>query len=215
MADNNIYVGMEGKVGLVSLYDGAPNQVRLDRSGALAVVNAHGHFQEPAARGKMFTASTAVAGVAPGTALSTTPPACLYNPIGSGVDLAISKTSLGYISGTLGAGSILYARGQQLTDPTGGSELTPVNNRLSYSRGVGRFYQGSTLTAAPTIIRAAFILGAALATTAFQNTLITDYTEGEFIVPSGYVFCIQGVAAAGTSPLVLFGITWEEIPAGL
>jgi hypothetical protein len=156
-----------------------------------------------------------VAGVAPGTALSTTPPFCLYNPVNSGKNLVVLRTSLGYVSGTLGAGSLVYASNgaAQPSAPTTGTALVVSINLLgSGGGGVGKAFQGSTLAAAPLIIRPTYTLGAFLATTAAINPPLLDEVAGEFIVSPGGVFVMQAVAAAGTTPLMLFGCSWEEVP---
>ena len=202
----------EGRTGLVSAADGSVNPLRLDKTGAITIVSGHPLYSEATLRGNMFTASTAVAGVAPGTALSTTPPMSLLNPLNSGVDLVILKTTIGYISGTLGAGTVVYAfMTPQATIPTGGAELTPVCNKIGQVHGKGRAFQGSTLAGTPSIIRAAYNMGAALATTALGIAICQDLVEGEIIVPPATCFVIQGVAAAGTTPLVTIGVVWEEM----
>ena len=156
--------------------------------------------------------STAVAGVAPGTALSTTPPLALLNPLNSGRDLVILKTAIGYVSGTLGAGSIVYAYyTPQASLPTGGSELVPVCTKIGQIKGAGRVFQGGTLGGTPLILRPAYHLGAFLATTAESVRVCQDLVEGEIVVPPATCFVMQGVAAAGTTPLVLLSIVWEEI----
>jgi hypothetical protein len=64
----------------------------------------------------------------------------------------------------------------------------------------------------PTILRPAFSTSAFLATTAIAPfTQFKDDLQGEFIIQPGTVLVLQGVAAAGTSPLVIFSVTWEEV----
>jgi hypothetical protein len=202
----------EGRTGLISAADGSVNPVRLDRTGATTVVSAHPLYSEAVLRGNMFCCSTAVAGVAPGTALSTTPPITLLNPFNSGVQLVILKTSLGYISGTLGAGAVVYAYvTPQATIPTGGTELTSICTMIGQVHGKGRVFQGSTLTGTPLILRSAYNMGAGLATSVDFIRTCQDLLEGEFVVPEGTCFVMQGVAAAGTTPLVLMGLVWEEM----
>jgi len=202
----------EGRTGAVTAGDGSINGLRLDKTGAITIVSAHPLYSEASLRGNMFIASTAVAGVAPGTALSTTPPMALLNPINSGVDLVILKTAVGYISGTLGAGNIVYAYyTPQATIPAGGAELTPVCTKVGQIKGAGRAFQGSTISGTPLIFRPAYNMGAALATTALGIGTCQDLVEGEIIVPPATAFVIQGVAGAGTTPLVLISICWEEI----
>ena len=203
----------EGRVGAIIAREGSINPLRQDKTGALPIVSAHPLYSEASLGQRMFIASTAVGGVAPGTALSTTPPLCLWNPLNSGVDLIILKTAIGYISGTLGSGNIVYAYfTPQATTPSTGTELTPVCTKIGQIKGAGRAFQGSTIVGTPLIFRPAYNMGAALATTALGIGVCQDLVEGEIVIPPATVFVIQGVAAAGTTPLVLISICWEEMP---
>lgn len=204
----------EGKVGIVNAQDGTINTLRQERTGAVVVQFAHGSYAEAALRGSIMEVSNAVAGVAHGTAFTTTPPLALWNPPSSGKNLALLKCSVGYVSGTLGAGTIaLGFVPAQVTVPTTGTELTPVCSMVGMPRGVARAFTGSTFTAAPTLFRPVFAQGAFLATTATPTDWATAIIDGEVIVPPGSAIALQGnPCAAGTSPLVMFGMSWEEIP---
>jgi len=202
----------EGRTGLQSRTDGTVDGLRTDKTGAITIVSAHPLYSEASLRANMFVVSTAVTGIAPGTALSTTPPLTLLNPLNSGVDLVILKTSVGYISGTLGAGTIVYAYfTPQASLPTGGTELTPVCTKIGQIKGSGRAFQGSTISGTPLILRPAYSMGAFLATTADPIRTCQDLVEGEIVVPPATVFVMQAVAAAGTTPLVAMSIVWEEM----
>lgn len=193
--------------------DGAAGTARGNITGCMVNAPGHGSFTEPASRATIMEVTTGVAGVAPGTALSTAPPLSLWNPPSSGKNLAILKSSLGYISGTLGGGSIVYALvPSQTTVPTGGTELIPQCSALGMPRGVGRAFQGSTLAAAPTILRPAYIVGAFTAATAVAPDQALDLVDGAIVVTPGSVLVMQGVAAAGTTPLILLSLIYEEIP---
>lgn len=202
----------EGKVGLVTAADGAVSTARIDRTGAVVNAQAHGAYTESAVRGAIMEVSTGVAGVAPGTALSTTPPMALWNPPSSGKNISILKVSMGYVSGTLGGGTVLYAVvPAQNTVPTTGAELTPQCSMIGMPRGVARAFQGSTLAATPTILRPAWVIGAWVGTTASMPQDCVDIVDGSIIVPPGAAFVVQALAGAGTTPLALFSIAYEEI----
>ena len=204
----------EGKVGVQTAADGSQTVIRTDKTGGLVTTQGHGGYTEAAVRGTIMEVATPVAGIAPGTVLSTTPPIILWNPPSSGKNLAILKASMGYVSGTLGAGAILLAcNTSQTTVPTTGTELTPVCSLLGFPRGVGRVFQASTISAIPLIIRTSFTIGAFVGTTASVPTNTVDVIDGSIIVPPGTCLVMQGLAGAGTTPLVIFGFTWEEIPA--
>jgi hypothetical protein len=202
----------EAKVGVQANGAGTQTIHRSAKDGSLVVSNGRGFYTEAASQGNFMIATNAVAGVAPGTALSTTPPMAIWNPPSSGRNLAILKTNVTFVSGTLGAGSIVYATVlTQTTVPTTGTEIVPQCSLLGFPRGVGRAFTGSTLIIAPAILKPAYTLGAFVGTTAVPATMEVDETGGEIIVTPGTVFVMQGVAAAGTSPLVMFGVCWEEI----
>ena len=99
----------EGRVGVAIGADGSQREISLDRTGAVRTANAHGEWWEGACRGNTFYGSTAVAGVDHAASLTTTAPFALYNPSGSDVDLVVLALSMGYISGTLGSGTIVAA----------------------------------------------------------------------------------------------------------
>lgn len=205
---------MHGRIGPGQSADGVPQPIRLGKTLEQILSQLHGRFYENASRGNLFFASTAVAGVAPGTALSTTPPMSVWNPPNSGVLVELLQVFLGYVSGTLGAGSIVHAGLiGQMTVPTGGSELTPQSSIIANVRGKARAFQGSTLVGTPTILRPSLVLGAGLATTAeLPKAPAYDEVDGSIVVPPGAVWAYNGVAAAGTSPLVLIGALYGEVP---
>jgi hypothetical protein len=202
----------ELKTGLINAADGTQIVSRGDRTGAQVTAMAHGSYAEPSRQGALMLACTAAAGIAPGTVLSTTPPLTIWNPPSSNKLLHVMKASVGYVSGTLGAGTICYAAlAGQTTIPSTGTELTPLCANIGYPRGVGRAFSGSTLVAIPTLAYPGPIMGAFLATTALQPIETLHLVDGAVTIPPGSCFCMQAIAGAGTSPLVIFGIEWEEV----
>lgn len=202
-------------IGPQQVGDGCNAPLRGSSDRSLVSVQGHGSLVEPTLRsgsgfGGVYTASTGVAGVAPGTVLSTTPPFTIYNPPGSRKLIAILHSFLGYISGTLGAGSVVYAASitLQAAAPVGGTVLTPTNNFLGGRPGAAQVFQGATLPAVPTILRPAFIIGG----TPTTPMIINDRIEGSLILAEGSALSLQEVGAAGAAPLVLFGMYWEELP---
>lgn len=194
--------------------DGAPFTARGGKTGELVVGLVHPTYYEAASRGRVFTATVGVGGVAPGTAVGTTPGLYLHNPVGSGVWLVPIKASCGYVSGTLGAGQVLYTTnlGAASANPTGGTSLTPVATNLGNgATSSGKAFTGST-TATQTALRSTgWILGASLATTAALPSLLVDLLDGEFVIQPGFGLGLQGLTAAGTSPLVIYSMSWEEV----
>ena len=209
---------VEYRVGTQALTDGAQVPPTLGHQGQSQTDDTHARYYNIAFRTALgenssFVASTGVAGVAPGTVLSTTPPFALWNPPGSGRNLYIIRVTLGYVSGTLGAGSLWYAfvNGQN-TAPTTGTALTSNSSVIgSVGSATGKAYQGSTVGATPSPLRpSALNWGAFLATTAAVNPPQSEEIAGNILVVPGGVFVVQAVAAAGTTPLVAIGVEWGE-----
>ena len=175
----------------------------------------HGALADAALDGRLFHAATAATGVAPGTAIGTTAAFALTNPAGSGVRLLIAKASLGYISGTLGAGTVWHLATIDPQDaiPTGTAivEVPAITNGAGPQ---GRAFTTATLAVAPKIIRPFCSLGASLASTAVQPWQITEDVDGAIVIVAGCTYVLHATAAAGTAPLVAFGVTWEEIADG-
>ena len=204
---------LEGRVGPQFVNDGSFSEVRTGKNGEVIYAHGKGRMAEASMRGELFVASTAVAGVAPGTALGTTPPFAIHNPDGSGILVSIMKVAVGYVSGTLGAGSLVWAENPQTTVPTGGAELTANSLRLGQAAGKAKAYDESTISGTPTILRSSGInFGASLATTALMPVMVQDFVDGEFIVPENQVICLEAVAAGGSTPVIMIGVTWQEIP---
>lgn len=202
--------------GRAGLGDGGGIEARGNRLGELVVSDGLPRFAEWASRGKIWSASTAAAGVAPGTAIGTTPSFYLHNPIGSGTALIPIGAWLGFISGTLGAGSLVYTtnQGAQSANPTSGTAIVPQATLLAggNATAAGKAFTGSTVATQTLVRPTGFVLNAMVTTTATNPVQIRDSLDGEFVIAPGYGLGIQGIAAAGTSPLVLLGMTWLEVP---
>lgn len=161
--------------------------------------------------GNVYSAMTALTGVAPGTAVGTTSAFTLHNPIGSRVNLVIIEGSMGYVSGTLGAGVVTWNANidDDAAAPTG-TAIVEMNQKLGASGNA----QGRALTTAtvpaPTPIRVMGSLGASLASTAVQPWIIRDFVNGAIIVPPGCSISLHATAAAGSTPLVIFNVVWKE-----
>lgn len=193
--------------------DGADVAARLGKTGEVMVSEAHARYYEASSRAVLWSACTATSGVAPGTSLSTTAAFWLHNPIGSGKNLALVTASVGYISGTLGAGSIYLTShaGVAIANPAG-TPIIPRGGML----GVSATPAAAPLTTAtvPTQVPLfpLWTFGAALATSVAFPAALSIPLEGMVVVPPGFGVGLHSVATGGTSPLVTFGMVWEEIP---
>ena len=199
--------------GIKNVGPGATNvRARADRMGALVVSPGNADLAEMVLQGIVMTASNAVAGATPGTVLATTAPLSLWNPPSSGKNLVILHASIGYVSGTLGAGFYAFAITPQATVPTG-TELTPVNNITGMPRGAGRAFTGANaVSAIPTILRPSFSFGAFAGAAALPAELVDD-VKGGIVVAPGNALVITGIGTAGTTPLVVHCVKYAEVNA--
>lgn len=183
----------------------------------LHVILGKARYHELVARGNVYGGMTAVGGVAPGTAIGTAPPQTLFNPPNSGKKLVVLKVSLGYLTGTLGAGTILYvANINPVAAVVTGTAIVVVNLLLGKARSdggnVGQLFTTSTLPATPTLLRPAFNLDASLASSVIGREKLVDEVDGEFQLLPNTALSLQGVAVAGAAPLILLGMVWAEVP---
>ena len=91
-----------------NLSDGTSASERQSRTGEMLNSNVHGKYYDQAFRGKLFHCDFGVSatGIAIST-IGTSPGVALFNPAGSGVNLAIISVRLGFVSGTLILGSVM------------------------------------------------------------------------------------------------------------
>lgn len=176
------------------------------------VYEAFPDFYALARAGQVFHAVTAASGVAPGTAIGTTAAFTLYNPVGSGVNMVVLQGLMSYVSGTLGAGMVEWvANVNPAAAAVTGTAIVPVNALLGGAASNTRAFTTATLPASPTAIRPFCALQASLATTAVAPWQIVDNVLGAIIVTPGCAVSLEGTAAAGTSPLVVFAAAWAEV----
>jgi len=211
---------IQGKVGPVVAADGSLADVRLGRDLCTTIVEGHGRYYENASRGLTLVASTATAGIAPGTALSASPALALANPAGSGKNLSILKVFYGYVSGTLGTGVLWYVQGinpaalpAETTAAFRSSAL--MSGATAPNNDVAKTYSGVSLTNTPVAVRpSAFSLNpyAGGASPLTLNPPLWEEIGGDLIIQPGGWFGIEGIAGAGTTPLVVLGVTYEVVP---
>jgi hypothetical protein len=206
---------LQAKTGPQDNGNGSPNTLRSLREGSLAVRQLGGKYQELVAEGRLFHVCSQAAGVAPGTAIGTAAAFTLYNPASSGKKLVIVQTQMVYVSGTLGTGNIDYVASKNpvAAAPTG-TGLTEVNALIGAGAlPVGQGMETVTLPAAPTLIRPFCSLTPLLASSVLIPWIVVDDVDGMIVVGEGCAVSLEATAAAGTSPLVQFGMSWYEIPA--
>ena len=199
------------RVGPVQGADGTSPAFRSGRESDLIVSQAHGRFAEAVRRGNVY--STAPTAVPLLTNYGTTSPFVLYNPPGSGKWLSILRVSVGYGSGTLGAGSLMHAASTSPTQaaPSGGTPLTPNNNLIGQAGNSVAVPRVSGTVATPVGLGVICSLDAELASSVDGLRTCVYDVDGEFIIKEGCAYHVAAVAAAGTSPVICLGVSWEEI----
>lgn len=205
---------LTGRVGPVYTADGVASQpIRQGRFSELVVGQVGGKYREATIRGNVYSAQTANTGVAPGATISTTGSFTLYNPKGSGKRLVVQKLWMGYVSGTLGAGLVAICTNNDATAAAStGTAITPVNRDVgSANNSVATPLTTSTLPAAPTPIGVLCSLDAFAGGGALTPFVVEKDIDGEIVIEPGCGLTLRGLAGAGTSPLVVFGATWEEV----
>jgi hypothetical protein len=205
------------KVGPAVSGDGTTPQARGGQQGETVVKQATGKYSETVERGNVYTACGAVGGAAVQTSITSTVGFALFNPAGSGVKLRILRVSLAYISGTLGAGAFMHAAydNQGSTALSGGTAAVIRNCQIGNTAvdATTKASDTAVLGAAPTQLRPFGSAFAELATTANGMQTVTEDVDGEFVVMPGGVYSITSImGAAGTSPKVITGVTYERVP---
>lgn len=172
-----------------------------------------GKYKEPTKRGNVYSAMTAVTGVAPGTALGTTAAFCLYNPVGTNKRLIVNKLGMGLISGTLGAGEVNITSSNTADAVPTGTAITPRNRDVGNANlSVATPFTTATVTTqAAKMIGVLCSLSEQVIATATGPTEVTEKDiDGEIVIEPGSYICLHATAAAGSSPLVVFFASWEE-----
>ena len=156
-----------------------------------------------------FVLSTPVAGVTPGTGISTAPPLTLWNPGDSLYFLDVESAIAAYVSGTLGAGALVLALSQQSSSISGGTPLLPTNRYPAGAQApkvVGN--TGGTLERTPIIYRPVAQAGAFAAATAWP-VQETPEMPCRVTLPPGWAASLHYVGAAGAAPLMLLALAFK------
>jgi len=204
---------VQGNVSPQKLSDGTNNAtLRLDRSGALANVEAQGRYREATYQKQMYSGS--ITGQVTTAGLATTYTGlCLTNPVGSPVNLSVNKVAFAFIVAFAAGSTIALMTGFNAS--TAVTQGTPVTVRNQFftggTSGSGLLAAGATLPTAPTLN---IILGAGLTGAITTSTVVTpavvDLEGGLEIPPGGYVaFYTSTVSGAAGGA---FSFQWQEIP---
>lgn len=197
--------------------EGSPTEMTFSRNKAARVID---ELADAAKRGEVFFASVAVAGVDHAASFTTTAPFAVYNPEGSGVELELIAVSMGYVSGTLGAGFLglgRYCQDSLKVIPSGTLCVARGSNRLSDPAGGSGDgmkavpLETVTLTAGTVLVTPVCDIAPKLATTAGGPTPSIFVLPFPIVVPERVAAVLAGVCgAAGTTPRVTLGAFWRE-----
>jgi hypothetical protein len=208
---------IQGNVGPFVAADGTKIDPRLGRYADVITSDLNGRYYEKASRGEVYVATTAIAGIAPGTVISASPALALLNPANSGKNIQILKMFVAYISGSIGPTVMWWVQGQNpaalVAETTAATRASAfITGSIAAAGDVAKTYSGVSLTTVPVIIRpstvsfATYVGGAAPIPPQFEEV------AGEFVIPPGYFIGLEGVGAAGTTPLIAIGFTYALSP---
>ena len=206
-----------GRVGPGYGADGTNNNPRLTKDLGVATQSLHGNYYEGTYRGNVWTLSTAVGGVTVAAAnviaaSAGSPIVGVFNPVNSGKNLVIIRASSTWASGTAGAGGLVWGiiPPNAAVTATGGNGA--INNATFTTGGsVAKTFTGSALTGAGVSTLFRFLGGPTTGALAANGSpTVNEETAGDIICPPGAVVGLFA-AAAGTSPIVMASMTWEEV----
>lgn len=167
-----------------------------------------------------YTGVSATGGIALIVAATTGGHPTLWNPQGSGVNVAVRRLELSYVSGNNAPTAISWAHvlNAGTTHATGAPIATativaPLTTLMSGPSNKAKWSPTTnTFTAAPAYLRPSGIsLFTGVAATAVAPfVLVATYENDEFLLGPGSAICLC-TQAATTTALFQVAVTWEEI----
>ncbi len=211
-----------GHVGPARYGDDQEPALRLGNQGEVEMGFLNPKYYEQTMRGNGFVYSTAVGGAVL-AALGTTSAPFLWNPMGSGKNLIITKVVAGLVAtGTTAAGHIVYGSQASLGSQVGtgspvvsGTFVAGVNLLIGSGNPSQMKFAPATvsLTAACTFLCSMGLGQATAATGATSPFQAIDYVDGRIVVPPGSAFTVAASGSiASTYCTSIFGI---EVPVAL
>jgi hypothetical protein len=209
----------------ISFSDGDEVNLTAGKRAALLVSQQTAELYEVTYRGHMFHSATTPLGLAIPIYTSVTPTVCLWNPIGSGVNLILHRYSFSYASGTAAYGAVGLMKETNAGSgiATGAvfsafNEDTPVNGIIgggTTSAAKVSISGTNTLTTLGDTTRWIMDVGsinleAATGTAHGVNTAAV-HTHATIIIPPGSA--VWPAATKASVALYAQTISWTEIPA--
>lgn len=211
-----------GKIGYAWGMDGPGEAaLRLDRLYDLVTSNGRAWMAEPCSRNMIFSlilpawTTTIAAGNIVAAAAAASTQFALWNPVGSGKNLELLKFGVWPISGTAPVPPVTHSF--WTTCPTIVSVGTAYSNFVGpAAASVARWIASAAGTAATgssalLTLRAADLYITAGTAANLQGGKCIEYLEGDIILPPGTGW-VPTWAAAGTTFLGGYSITWMEVP---
>ncbi len=179
--------------------------LRTGRQGELIAGLGVAEYEELSSRGELFMAATQTV-VTFGTSLTATGVTfCLYNPVGSLVDLVILEIGITAITQTAAGHLVLAANTNNAAAAvTFASNLTVYNAKLDGSSGYGLASRSFTLPVAPVAIRT---VGYGVSAAPTNAGSIVDKVKGAVVIGPNTSVAVQGITFAGTG---LISMLWRE-----
>jgi hypothetical protein len=224
---------IEGQVGPTLSGDGAFQQLRLGKLGALVATELHGRFYEQTYRGNVFSIGCSKTALSANTitlVAATTPILGVWNPLTSPVNLVILQASLQIAANTLTApvppgyfvwassignsgistGSTpfnrktMQAAGSQAKAVPGGVALTGLSNNLV-------IFEAADLPNLSDLTDAGTVVASTSTSNATAGAQGTHNFDGSLIVPPGGVLALLNTNST-TTYSVAGRLLWEEVP---
>lgn len=211
---------IQGQVGPSSVQSSAAGTnptIRQGQLGDVIVTELHGRYYEQAYRGSVFSlsVSTAAAITAYVGAAAGTPQIAVYNPVGSGKNLAILQASYNNVVSASGAGTVAWGVWFGPTvAPTAATNAVATNMATLQKAGsIASCWTNTALTSSTALLNqypVGFYYWATAAGVAAPQMTVAEIA-GSIIVPPGCMFALGGTAAL-TSATWTGNVTWEEVP---
>lgn len=205
----------EGRVGPQGLADGATRELRLGRTGAQVMQDAHGRYQEAVLRGNAYKlvvaagAATAFTGGAGGT------PFCsIYNPANSGKIAIVLLVGWASRVAASAAGTVGLALWSGPSAANTGTLTTPTNALSLAATGSAMLGSSNAATTSTTAVALTMPLASYYWATAAGAVLAPSLFDigGAVVCAPGNLVAL-GATAALTSATYDVSMLWEEVAA--
>jgi len=215
---------METRAGEALQSDGSSGILRVGRNGSAITGDGQGRYYEQTSRGRVFsltltaTTATPISGQTIAAGAAPTVQFALWNPPGSGKRLGILKFGVAIISGTTPVSGLWHA-GLATCPTIATSVITPIacnstgQAAATVARAATHASTGVALTgaSAPTLIRLADVESSAGTFANLMQGKTIEYVESDITIDPGSGW-LPLWASTGTSFLMAYSVTWEEIP---